>query len=113
MWDIAWDLWEHRNEVLFQATNVVSEAELRTLNRNVRNNFIKLQALLLPAHDRHLISLDLPRLLKKDKVYKVVWLQNSAVVIDGRCQTQWLNRNAKAQMIRGMKLCMRQFLRPT
>ncbi len=32
--DIAWDLWEHRNGVLHESQNVVSETELRRLDRS-------------------------------------------------------------------------------
>jgi hypothetical protein len=84
MWDIAWDLWEHRNGILYQSTNVVSDAELQILDWNVRNNFTKLQALMLPAHDRHMLSQDLTRLLKKDKVYKEVWLRNAMTIDDAK-----------------------------
>jgi hypothetical protein len=113
MWDIAWDLWDHKNGILYQSTNVVTDAELLIIDRNVHNNFTKLQDLLLPAHDRHLVSLDLTRLLKKDKVFKEVWLRNATMVINGRCQTQWTKRNANVQLIRGMQQCMRQFISPT
>ncbi len=113
MWDIAWDLWEHRNGILYQSSNVATDAELLNIDRSVRNNFTKLQNLLLPAHDKHLLSLALPRLLKKDKVFKEAWLRNATMVINGHCQAQWIMRNANAQMIRGMQQRMRQFLSST
>jgi hypothetical protein len=109
----GWDLWEHSNGILYQSTNVVSDVELQILDRNVHNNFTKLQALLLPAHDRHLLSLDSTRLLKKDKVYREVWLRNATSVINGQCQAQWTKRNANVQLIHGMQQRMQQFLSPT
>jgi hypothetical protein len=70
LWAIAWDLWEHRNGILHETQNVVSKNELRSLNRRVIDTYTNLQSILLPAHDRHLLLVKLPRLLKKDKVYK-------------------------------------------
>jgi hypothetical protein len=67
LWDIAWDFWEHRNGVLQEQQNLVSNHELRCLNRKVIEAYSNLQSHLLPAHDRHLILLKLSRLLKKKR----------------------------------------------
>ncbi len=67
--NIAWDLWEHQNGILHTETNLVSDAELRTLDRKIRSTFLQLQPMWLSAQDRHLLSTSLPRLLKKDRAY--------------------------------------------
>jgi hypothetical protein len=70
LWAIAWDLWEHRNGILHDTQNEVTKTEMRALHRNVTDAYTNLMEKVLPAHDRHLISLKLSRLLKKDGVYK-------------------------------------------
>ncbi len=59
MLDIAWDLWKHQNSILYDVQNVVSNLELCTQDRNVTDEFSRLQPLLLPAYDRHLMSLNI------------------------------------------------------
>jgi hypothetical protein len=44
---------------------MVSNAELRALDRKVKDTFSRLQSMTLPANDRHVITLKLPQLLKK------------------------------------------------
>ena len=111
LWDIAWDLWEHRNGVLHESENVVSNAALRHLDMKVMDTFNRIRSLLLPAHDRHLISLSLSRLLKKDRIYKEVWLNNALVSISGYNHTQWSKRHSNEVMLKGMQRCMRSYLR--
>ncbi len=69
--------------------------------------FTNLQLRLLPAHNRHLILLRLSRLLKKDKVYKKVWLNNATIALgEGR------HPQAARHYMSGMRRCMKRFLRP-
>jgi hypothetical protein len=65
LWDVAWDLWEHRNNILHKMQNVVTDQSSRSLNRRVSSAFTDLQSLLLKAHDRHLLAMKLSHLLKK------------------------------------------------
>ncbi len=53
---------------------MASNAELHLLDRNVRYFFTQLQTLFLPAHDRHVISPSLVRLVNKDNFYKELWV---------------------------------------
>ncbi len=80
LWDIAWDLWEHWNGVLHEQQNVVSSGQLHALDRKVSEAFNGLKNLLLPAHDRQLISLNIAGLLKKDQLFKEAWLFNTRTV---------------------------------
>jgi hypothetical protein len=87
LWAIAWDLWEHCNGVLHETLNVVSITELHRLNRRVTDAYTTLRSVLLPAHDRHLISVTLPRLLKEDLVYKEVWLRKALAALNSTHQS--------------------------
>jgi hypothetical protein len=109
LWDIAWDLWEHRNGILHNKQNLVSEREEHILNRNVSEAFNSLQSRMLPINDRHLLSLRLGHLLKKNSIYKEVWLNTANIVISSRgnqSQQQSLHGS-----LWGMRRCLRQFLR--
>lgn len=75
------------------------------------DNFNKLQIPLLLAHDRHLISLCLSQLLKKDRIYKEVWLNNAFMAISRHSHTQWSKGHANEVKIRGMQHHMQQCLR--
>ncbi len=115
-WDTAWDLWEHRNGILHEEQNKVVALEIHRINRNILEAFITLSSLPLPVHDRHIISIKLPKLLKKDRVFKECWPQNAMAIINGRCHFQWSKRHSTAALIRGMQNSMRRFLggrRPT
>jgi hypothetical protein len=110
LWDVAWDLWEHRNGIPHNTTNLVSEAELRTLDRKIRSIFLQLQIMSLSAQDRHLLSTLLPRLLKKDRAHKSEWLRNATLALHSRSHAHWIRTNTNAQLIQGMQSNMQRFL---
>jgi hypothetical protein len=64
MWEVAWDLWEHRNSILHNKENAVSDESIRTLNRKIRSQFIQLQADNLDL-DQYLLRIPLVQLLEK------------------------------------------------
>ncbi len=101
LWDVAWDLWEHRNGILHEAENVVTGSELRRLNRKVCDAYKRLQQLQLSAHNRHLLVTKLSRLLKTDKVYKETWLSNAAGLLQQGCMSQWNKRHSRLGLLRG------------
>jgi hypothetical protein len=110
LWNMAWGLWEHRNSILHKARNVVSDMASRLLNRQVSLAYNDLQSLLLPAHDRHLLSLKLHRLLKKDSMYKEVWLRNAQAILGSGQRQNQSNQNLTHGMMRGMRRRMKIFL---
>ncbi len=63
-----------------------NSAQLYALDRNISETFNKLKNLLLLVYDRHLISLNIARLLKKNQVFKEASLFNAMIVIDGHLQ---------------------------
>jgi hypothetical protein len=111
LWDIAWDLWEHRNGILHDSVNMVSTAELRALDKKVKDTFCRLQSITLSANDRHLLTIPLKRILNKDKMYKEAWLYNATTVSASRCHSLWAKRQSQEVLLRGMQRCMRQHLR--
>lgn len=112
MWDIAWDLWEHRNGILHEADNMVLDIETHKTNHKVVETYSRLQGLILPAHDKHLISLSLARLLKKDKTVKEVRIGHALAAINGRGHKHWSRRHSQEVLIMGMQQSMRNCLRP-
>jgi hypothetical protein len=54
LWDIALDLWEHRNEVLHKRENEVSGDQERKLNRKVMEVLNNLNRRAMPQKDRHI-----------------------------------------------------------
>jgi hypothetical protein len=111
LWDVAWDLWEHRNSILHEAQNVVTDRSSRSLNRQVSLLFSELQSHLLPAHDRHLLAMKLARLLKKDSTYKEVWLRNAQAALQGITPRQKTS-NLISGSLSGMRRRMKMLLTP-
>jgi hypothetical protein len=85
---------------------------MHQLNRSVSDAFGKLQLLLLPANDRHLLSISLAKFLKKVQTYKEMWLHNALVNLQDRCHSPWNRHHAQERLIHGMIKRMYQFLRP-
>jgi hypothetical protein len=110
LWNIAWDLWEHRNGVLHNCQNTVVDRENRATNRDVAEAFNTLQSMMLPINDRHLLSLRLARLLRKNTLYKEVWLRNANIIISSGGRNQPHQRSMQSSL-KSMRRCMRQFLR--
>ncbi len=107
LWDVTRDLWEHRNNILHKTQNVVNDQSSCSLNCWVLSAYTDLQSLLLKAHDRHLLVMKLSHLLKKDTLYKEVWLCNAQSVFQGNShegKNQSLNNSGLQGMHRRMKL---------
>jgi hypothetical protein len=64
LWDTAWDLWEHRNEVLHERENQVTRSMGLHLNRRVTRVFFNSCFRPLRSNDNHLVRLPLSKLLK-------------------------------------------------
>lgn len=74
-WEISWDLWEHRNGILHEKENVVSLAEARKIDKNIREVYLDFIHCNLSNRDKHLVHLSLSQRLSKDSTYKKIWLQ--------------------------------------
>jgi hypothetical protein len=74
LWEIAWDLWEHRNGILhYQAVNHAINIDTIHLDTRVQSIFRKLLGT-APLTDRHLVQGSLSDLLQKPWHYKRTWL---------------------------------------
>jgi hypothetical protein len=109
LWNVAWDLWEHRNGILHNKENITTTTELRLLRQRVQTLFHLLQHLPFPAVDSYLMSQPLEILLNKDTPYlKTRLTQAEAVVAVGR-KSEWANRHTT--MLRNMSQVMYRWLR--
>jgi hypothetical protein len=70
LWDIAWDMWDHRNRVLHETEHSVAH-ELQT--QQITDQFL-LGAAGLPRKARALFSKGLQHLLRQQPAYKTAWL---------------------------------------
>ncbi len=108
LWDIAWDLWEHRNGVLHEQNNVLTSSEIRQLNQKVRSIYGQIQQAFLSPHDKYLLNLPLESLISKDYIYKKTWLiQAQAAWAASRLTSR---ANSSRTMMFNMKRVMRQWL---
>ncbi len=78
---------------------MVSSETVHQLNRSVPDAFGKMQLLLLLANDRHLLSVLLAKLLKKNQIYREMWLCYASVTLQDRCHSQWNRSHAQESLI--------------
>ena len=71
LWEIAWDLWEHRNGVLHERENAITRSMGLQLNQRISRVYVQLLSSPLRFNDKHILSLPLSSLLKKAVHYKL------------------------------------------
>lgn len=81
---MAWDLWEHRNNILHTQTNAISKEKLQTANRKLSKLFCKYQAVLSSTIDKYLFEVPLQQLLQKDLHYKEEWIKNLKAAVQNK-----------------------------
>ena len=74
LWNIAWDMWEHRNGILHDKENLITRSMVAQLNARVSQVYTDFSSQALGHNDHHLVHLSLNALLWKDTNYKVTWL---------------------------------------
>jgi hypothetical protein len=74
LWDIAWDMWEHRNGMLHEKESLITRSMGIQLNARVSRIYTDLSSRSLCHNDRHLMHLSLHALIWKDANYKITWL---------------------------------------
>jgi len=62
---MAWDLWEHRNEVLHRKENLITRTMGLHLNHRVTRAFMDLCSWPLRPNDSYLVRLPLSKLLER------------------------------------------------
>jgi hypothetical protein len=68
------------------------EKALWDINRLLTMLFTSLSNAVLPLHNRHLLSLPLSALMKKDVTFKVGWLQGAQPTLGLARSTVWRER---------------------
>jgi hypothetical protein len=108
LWNVAWDMWEHRNGVLHQQDNSVTMAEIIHLDRKVRSLHFQLKNASISTQDKYLLSISLEMLLAKDSIYKNTWLSQAQVALAVYRRMDWAN-SARA-MLRNMRRVLYRWL---
>jgi len=103
LWNIAWDLWAHRNGILHEQENRVTQSEIQQLNSRVSQTYSDLHSRALRQYDLHLVCLSRSELLKKDITYKMQWLSVAEPVLQSGRTEDWRERTRSERMIRGMR----------
>lgn len=76
LWGIAWDLWGHKNAVLYKQRNNTIGKNLHLLNYNVREANSIHKSVILPSLNQYLFTLPLTQLLKQTASCKKAWLHH-------------------------------------
>jgi hypothetical protein len=110
LWNMAWDLWEHRNGILYDEENQVTRTMILQLNARVLRIYNDLSSRALRHNDRHLVHLSLSKLLKKDSNYKVTWLTVAEPALQHGRRVSWQTRTQHDRMLQGMRRGMFSWL---
>jgi hypothetical protein len=111
LWNIAWDMWEHRNGILHETENLVTRAMQTQLNAKVTRVYLNLSSQLLRHNDCHLVNLPLQELIRKDNNYKATRLSVAEPALrEGRSAT-WQRCTQDDRMLQGMRQGLFTWLR--
>jgi hypothetical protein len=103
LWDTAWDMWEHRNEVLHERENLVTKSMGIHLNHRVTRVFLDLCSRPLHANDCHLVWLPLSKLLERTVNYKTQWLTVAERALREEGRQAWQANTRTRRMVSGMQ----------
>jgi len=103
LWDMAWDMWEHRNEVLHERENLVTKSMGIHLSRRVTRVFLDLCSRPLCANDCNLVRLPLSKLLERTVNYKTHWLTVAEPALREEGRQAWQANTRTRQMVSGMQ----------
>jgi hypothetical protein len=109
LWEVAWDLWEHRNGILLGQETGLSREEERGTQWDVCWSFNDLLGRSLLPRDRHLLKVSLSTLQKKDLVYKGDLICQVMTVLQANDNGLWRRRMQANRMLQGMQLVMRHW----
>jgi hypothetical protein len=82
MWEIAWDIWEYRNEVLHKENNYSTTEDAEAIDLRVKTLWDTLYITGLLPKDLHLANITLTRLLQFPKHQKKEWLHQASLALD-------------------------------
>jgi len=110
LWNIAWDMWEHRNGILHENENLVTRSMTIQLNARVSRVYTDLSLRALRHNNRHLVYHSLTVLLKKDTNYKVQWLSVAEPALSESRLEAWRSNTRTDRMVQGVRRCMFSWL---
>lgn len=110
LWDIAWDLWEHRNGILHLTNNNhASVLEDRYLDQRITSAYNKLLRLALST-DGHLTKCSLLDITGKHQQYKRSWLLQAEGVIRAVQTKVRLDHERRIRELNAMRSRLRSWL---
>ena len=109
LWQIAWDLWQHRNNVLHEQENDVLQKESEPLNRRIRTLFFRSLSILRRTPDGYLLKTPLSALVDKPLVYRQEWERKVKLALTFH---KTKNKSSR-RSIKGMQCLMRNWVRRT
>jgi hypothetical protein len=107
LWQIAWDLWQHHNNVLHEQENDVAQKESEQLNRRIRTLFFRSLSILRRTPDGYLLKTSLSALVDKPLIYRQEWERKVKLALTFHKTKNRGNRRS----IRGMRRLMRTWVR--
>jgi len=110
LWNIAWDLWQHRNNVLHEKEHATSASDLRKLNRDVTSFFSALSQLPLPHNSSDIIATPLSTLLRRPIHYKREWLRQAQLIRSSARYQTWRRSTRESRDLKGMQDIRRSWL---
>jgi hypothetical protein len=74
LWTASWDMWEHRNGILHNTPNTVTELREDLVDHSVKNIYHMATSTLCHTKDNFLITASLSKLLSRAMAYTETWL---------------------------------------
>jgi hypothetical protein len=109
LWQIAWDIWGHKNGRAYEKLNPKSAKDNETLNLQLRDAYYILQDSNL-QQNRHLLGLPLRDLLKKSEEYRRLDKTRSKAAGQALKEEYWRKRAAQTRSTEQMKANLRRWL---
>ena len=113
LWEIAWALWEDRNESKHRKENLQTTADLQQLDRTISHLYNSLYGT-LPDGDSYLFATPLKELLQKSWAFKKEWTHHASLAksLQRERLRQPTPQMAHQRMMRQMQGTMIRWLTP-
>ena len=96
IWEIAWRMWQHRNDFLHSDGRTIHFQESSAINHEIRNEYNK-SGNGIPASYQYLFQVNIDRLLRQPIFDRQEWLRSVWVARDHHSPTLVGPRNATAE----------------
>jgi hypothetical protein len=117
LWDVAWDMWELRNEVYHNTTNRALQEDTHSLDLQVRELLQQISLIGLLPKDRHLATISLTRILCFPRSQKIEWIQQTNLALVQAKHWHFLIRRTRQEqhqhhqtMLESMQRLLRNWL---